>query len=87
MPAIWASFRNKMIDDAMISNFLQPQSSIGVRPSCRRPHIASKTVAARVIIEDELTMKSTPVRLLRLVAMLHATFTSFHFIRREIIVP
>jgi hypothetical protein len=26
MPAIWASFRNKMIDDAMISNFLQPQS-------------------------------------------------------------
>jgi hypothetical protein len=30
-------------------------------PSCRRPHIAAKTVAARGIVEDELTMKSTPV--------------------------
>jgi hypothetical protein len=37
------------------------ESSIGVMPSCRRPHIAAKTVAARGIVEDELTMKSTPV--------------------------
>jgi hypothetical protein len=26
MPAIWASFRNEMIDNAMILNFLQPES-------------------------------------------------------------